>query len=314
MTRSLSADLRGRVIAAIEEGLSTREAARRFQVGISTAGSWYRRYRDTGETVARKQGQPSRSKLDPHEVFILGRIEETPDITLAEIAERLAAKQRVRVVPSRCGCSSTSTASHSKKTAHASEQQRPDVLRRRRAWFDGQLDLDPEKLIFIDETAASTKMARLRGRAKRGERCRASVPHGHWKTTTFTAGLRLNGLAAPMLLDGPMNGNAFLSYAEQVLAPELRPGDIVVMDNLPAHRIGGVREAIENAGARLLFLPPYSPDFNPIEMAFSKLKALLRKVAARAIDELWSVIADCLRAFKPNECRNYFEAAGYDPE
>src|SRR4051812_6005008 len=201
-----------------------------------------------------------------------------------------------------------------KKTAHASEQQRPDVLRRRRAWFDGQLDLDPEKLIFIDETAASTKMARLRGRAKRGERCCASVPHGHWKTTTFTAGLRLNGFAAPMLLDGPMNGNAFLSYAEQVLAPELRPGDIVVMDNLPAHRIGGVREAIENAGARLLFLPPYSPDFNPIEMAFSKLKALLRKVAARAIDELWSVIADCLRAFKPNECRNYFEAAGYDPE
>lgn len=136
-------------------------------------------------------------------------------------------------------------------------------MRRRRAWFDGQLDLDPEKLIFIDETAASTKMARLRGRAKRGERCRASVPHGHWKTTTFTAGLRLNGLAAPMLLDGPMNGNAFLAYAEQVLAPELRPGDIVVMDNLPAHRIGGVREAIEKAGARLLFLPPYSPDFNP---------------------------------------------------
>ena len=150
-------------------------------------------------------------------------------------------------------------------------------MRRRRAWFDGQLDLDPEKLIFIDETAASTKMARLRGRAKRGERCRASVPHGHWKTTTFTAGLRLNGLAAPMLLDGPMNGNAFLAYAEQVLAPELRPGDIVVMDNLPAHRIGGVREAIEKAGARLLFLPPYSPDFNPIENAFAKFKSRLRR-------------------------------------
>ena len=150
-----------------------------------------------------------------------------------------------------------------KKTAHASEQQRTDVLRRRRAWFDGQLDLEPERLIFIDETAASTKMARLRGRAKRGERCRAAVPHGHWKTTTFTARLRLDGLAAPMLLDGPMNGPAFLAYAEQVLAPELRPGDIVVMDNLPSHKISGVREAIEKAGARLLFLPPYSPDFNP---------------------------------------------------
>ena len=117
-----------------------------------------------------------------------------------------------------------------------------------------------------------------------------------------------------MLLDGPMNGPAFLAYAEQVLAPELQPGDIVIMDNLPSHKISGVREAIEKAGGRLLFLPPYSPDFNPIEMAFSKLKALLRKAAARTIDDLWTVIADCLTAFKPEECRNYFAAAGYDPE
>jgi transposase len=157
-------------------------------------------------------------------------------------------------------------------------------------------------------------MARLRGRAKCGERCRASIPHGHWKTTTFTAGLRLNGLTAPMLLDGPMTGAAFLAYAEQVLAPDLSPGDIVVMDNLPAHKITGVRAAIEKTGARLLLLPPYSPDFNPIEMAFSKLKAMLRKAAARSIDELWAVVADCLGSFKPAECRNYFEAAGYDPE
>ena len=156
-------------------------------------------------------------------------------------------------------------------------------------------------------------MARLRGRAQRGERCRASVPHGHWKTTTFTAGLRLNGLAAPMLLDGPMNGAAFLAYAEQVLAPELSSGDIVVMDNLPAHKITGVRQAIEKTGARLLFLPPYSPDFNPIEMAFSKLKALLRKAAARSVDELWTVIAECLDSFTPTECRNYFKADGYEP-
>lgn len=188
------------------------------------------------------------------------------------------------------------------------------MLRRRRAWFEGQLDLDPARLIFIDETAASTKMARLRGRSRRGDRCRASIPHGHWKTTTFTAGLRLCGIAAPMLLDGPMNGPAFLAYTEQVLAPELRPGDIVVMDNLPSHKIGGVREAIERAGARLLFLPPYSPDFNPIEMAFSKLKALLRKVAARTVNDLWAAVAECLSAFTPGECRNYFTAAGYDPE
>ena len=185
---------------------------------------------------------------------------------------------------------------------------------RRRAWFDGQLDLDPSRLIFIDETSASTKMARLRGRARKGERCRAPVPHGHWKTTTFTAGLRLGGLIAPMLLDSPMNGPAFLAYAEQVLAPELRPGDVAIMDNLPAHKISGVREAIEKAGASLLLLPPYSPDFNPIEMAFAKLKALLRKAAARTVDDLWTVIADCLSHFSPTECKNYFQAAGYDPE
>ena len=201
-----------------------------------------------------------------------------------------------------------------KKTAHASEQQRPDVVARRQAWFDGQPELDPERLIFIDETGASTKMARLRGRAVRGERCRASVPHGHWKTTTFTAGLRLSGLTAPMVLDGAMNGPAFLAYVEQVLVPELAPGDVVVMDNLPAHKVGGVRRAIEDAGASLLYLPSYSPDFNPIEMAFSKLKAILRKTAPRTVTDLWQALAQALDAFTPTECRNYFAAAGYDPE
>jgi transposase len=157
-------------------------------------------------------------------------------------------------------------------------------------------------------------MARLRGWSAKGTRCRASVPHGHWKTTTFTAGLRLNGLAAPMLLDGPMHGPAFLAYVEQVLVPELKPGDVVVMDNLPAHKVAGVRETIEAAGARLLYLPPYSPDFNPIEMAFAKLKALLRKTAARSVDDLWDAVAQSLDAFTPNECANYFAASGYDPD
>ncbi len=182
------------------------------------------------------------------------------------------------------------------------------------AWFAAQPELDPEKLVFIDETGASTKMARLRGRAKRGERCRAAIPHGHWKTTTFTAGLRLGGLSAPMLLDGPMDGDAFRAYVTQVLVPELAKGDIVVMDNLPAHKVAGVRDAIEKAGATLLYLPPYSPDFNPIELAFSKLKAILRKAAARTIHELWQAIAQSLDAFSPDECKNYFAAAGYEPE
>lgn len=145
--------------------------------------------------------------------------------------------------------------------------------------------------MFIDETGASTKMGRLHGRAPRGERLRIGLPHGHWKTTTFVGALRLTGMTALMVLDGPMNGDVFRAYVEQVLIPTLTPGDIVVMDNLPAHKGAPVRAAIEASGARLLFLPPYSPDFNPIENAFAKLKAMLRKTAARTIDSLWDAIA-----------------------
>ena len=148
-------------------------------------------------------------------------------------------------------------------------------------------------------------MARLRGRSPRGERCRAAVPHGHWKTTTLVAGLRLGGLTAPMIVDGAMNGGAFTAYAETFLAPTLAPGDIVILDNLPAHKVSGARAAIERAGASLMFLPPYSPDFNPIEQVFAKIKALLRKAAARTVDALEAAIASALDAFLPDECANY---------
>ena len=157
-------------------------------------------------------------------------------------------------------------------------------------------------------------MARLRGRAQRGHRCFAAVPHGHWKTTTFTAGLRIGGMTAPMVLDGPMNRVAFQAYIEQVLVPTLRRGDTVIMDNLPAHKGSDVRRAIEAAGAMLRYLPPYSPDFNPIENAFSKLKAFLRKAAARTIPDLWDVIRDALPLFTPKDCASYFTAAGYEPD
>ena len=168
--------------------------------------------------------------------------------------------------------------------------------------------------MFIDETGASTKMARRYGRSPRGERCRASVPHGHWKTTTFVGALRLEGMTAPMILDGAMHGAAFLAYVEQVLAPTLSSGDIVIMDNLPAHKSTAVRQAIEATGAELRFLPPYSPDFNPIEMAFSKFKAFLKKTAARTVDDLWDAIACGIDMFTQTECENYFAAAGYDRE
>lgn len=195
----------------------------------------------------------------------------------------------------------------------AAEQDRPDVATAREAWTDNQSKLDSDHLVFIDETGTSTNMARLRGRAPRGERLIGKVPYGHWKTTTFVAGLRSTALTAPCVIDGPMNGNAFLAYVEQVLAPTLKPGDIVVLDNLSAHKVPGVREAIEATGARLLYLPPYSPDFNPIEQLFAKLKALLRKAAERSIESLWSRIAALLSAFTPQECANYFRSAGYVP-
>jgi len=201
-----------------------------------------------------------------------------------------------------------------KKSAHAAEQDRPDVLKRREDWFNNQLDLDPVRLVFIDETWASTNMARLRGRSRKGERLRAGIPHGHWKTTTFVAGLRLTGMVAPLVLDGPINRDAFHAYVNQVLVPELTPGDIVVMDNLGSHKGPTVRNAIEAAGATLLYLPPYSPDFNPIENAFAKLKALLRKASERTVDDLWDAIADLIDLFTPQECANYFKAAGYEPE
>jgi transposase len=154
-------------------------------------------------------------------------------------------------------------------------------------------------------------MARLRGWAPRGQRCRAAIPHGHWKTVTFVGALTLAGVVAPMLLDGPMNGEAFLAWCEQMLAPALRPGDLVIMDNLAAHKVAGVRKAIEACGATLLYLPPYSPDFNPIENAFAKLKAHVRSLAARTIETLETATAHAIRTFTKSECANFFAHAGY---
>lgn len=165
--------------------------------------------------------------------------------------------------------------------------------------------------MFIDETAVTTKMARHRGRSPRGERLVASVPHGHWKTLTFVAALRINGLTAPYVFDGAMDGLSFLTYIEQVLAPTLRKRDIVFMDNLRTHKIDGVREAIEAVGAKLRYLPAYSPDFNPIEMAFSKLKTALRKGATRTVEALMKLIGKLIKTFAPDQCTNYFRHAGY---
>ena len=182
----------------------------------------------------------------------------------------------------------------------------------REDWFDRQPDLDPDRLVFLDETAATTKMVRRYGRSPCGQRCRIAVPHGHYKTTTITAALRATGLIARTVFDGATNGMRFRAYVTDILAPVLRPGDTVILDNLNAHKVAGVREAIEAVGARVLYLPPYSPDFNPIEQVFAKVKALLRTAAARTAADLTIAIEDAFAAVRPDECRNYLTAAGYD--
>lgn len=193
----------------------------------------------------------------------------------------------------------------------ASERDRPDVARRRAQWRKYQGRIAPERLAFIDETWTKTNMAPLRGWAPRGQRLAAKVPHGHWRTQTFLAALRHDRVEAPWLLDGPINGTSFRFYVEQVLVPTLRPGDIVIMDNLGSHKGKAVRHAIRAAGARLLFLPKYSPDLNPIEQLFAKLKHLLRKAAARTVDAVCVAIGQLLDSFTPQECANYFDNAGY---
>jgi putative transposase len=193
----------------------------------------------------------------------------------------------------------------------ASEQDRPDVARRREQWTKYRGRIASERLVFIDETWTKTNMAPLRGWAPRGMRLKAKVPHRRWKTMTFLAALRRDRIEAPWLIDGPINGERFRLYVETVLAPSLRPGDIVIMDNLGSHKGLAVRKAIRAAGARLLFLPKYSPDLNPIEQLFAKLKHLLRKAAERSFDAICARIGELLHDFTPQECENYFLNSGY---
>ena len=180
-------------------------------------------------------------------------------------------------------------------------------------WKRYQGRVDPGRLVFVDETWAKTNMTRTRGWATRGQRLLAAVPFARWSTMTFLAGLRATGITAPFVFDGPINACLFQAWVEQVLVPTLRPGDIVVLDNLGSHKGPAVRRAIRQVGAHLLFLPPYSPDLNPIEMMFAKLKTLLRKADERSIAAVWHRIGSLLNEFSPAECANYIRHAGYDP-
>jgi transposase len=211
----------------------------------------------------------------------------------------------------RYGSSFAARGSGSKKTLFALEQARADIARRRQRWRTWQSGLDPKRLVFIDETWIKTNMAPLRGWGPKGKRLRGFAPHGHWRTLTFLGALRLNRLTAPCVFDGPINGECFRAYVEQQLVPVLEPGDIVVMDNLGSHKSAAIRQTIRAAGARLWYLPPYSPDLDPIEQAFAKIKHWMRTAQKQTIEETWRHIGHLVSTIQPNECANYFGNAGY---
>ena len=311
MGGSRSLDLRERVVAEVSAGVSRRQAAARFRVSPASAVRWAALKDETGSVAPRPRGGRSRSPLEPHAAWLLDLVAGEPDLTLAELGAGSRPGWGWSRPSVRCGASLPVIGSRSKKVLHAAEQERPDVAEARTQWKASQGQLDPARLVFVDETGANTQMTRLYGRGPRGQRVIGKVPRGHWKTTTFVAGLRQSGLAAPFVLDGAMNRTSFEAYVERILGPTLKPGDIVIMDNLPAHKGGKVRQMIEGRGATLLLLPPYSPDLNPIERAFAKLKALLRAAAERTIPTLWDRIGSLLDAFAPQECPNYLAHAGY---
>jgi len=309
MPKAYSGDLRERVIDAVETGASRREAAERFEVSVSSAIKWLQRWRERRSAAPKPRG----GSISPLEAFareILALVAEQPDLTLVETVAALR-KRRIKTSRSALWRFLDRHNITVKKSLQAAERQRADVARARRRWMREQGMFDPARLVFIDETAVSTNLVRLNGRAPRGERVIGSVPLGTWKTITFVAALRHNKMTAPMVVEGAMTGEMFLAYVEQCLVPTLKRNDIVVMDNCRVHLAPAIREAIEKAGATLRYLPKYSPDLNPIEMPYSKFKTFLRKVAARTVPALNRAIRSFIPQLGPQECANYFRHAGY---
>ncbi|TPI56039.1 IS630 family transposase [Mesorhizobium sp. B3-1-3] len=314
MTKPYSLDLRGRVVRFVEAGHSRRVAAAHFGVSVSFVVILMRNYRKTESLAPKASGGRRHSKLDPHRAFLLGCVAEKDDVTMPELAAQLVRAAGVQVAPASISRWLIRNGYRFKKTLLASEQDRSDISKARQEWrtkCQPRMRLEPDRLVFIDETGTTTKMTRLRGCCLKGRRLRSKAPFGHWKTQTFIAGLRCHGLTAPFVVDTPMNRRIFETYVETQLAPTLAKGDVVILDNLAAHKSPAAEAAIRARGAWLLFLPPYSPDLNPIEMAFAKLKAHLRAKAIRTIDALWQAIGDICNLFSPTECRNFFIAAGY---
>ena len=311
MGKPYSMDLRERAVAAVlKEGRSRHESAARFGVAPSTVINWVRRFRETGSVApGRMGGHKPKAIAGEYAAFLARRVRDgafTLRGLVAELAER-GLKVDYRSVWNFVHAEKLSF----KKTVVASERDWPDVARRRAQWTKRQSGIDPKRLVFIDETWTKTNMEPLRGWAPKGERLVAKVPHGHWQTMTFVAALRHDRIEAPWIIDGPIDGQGFRTYVEKALAPTLKPGDVVIMDNLGSHKGEAVCQAIRSAGAKLFFLPKYSPELNPIEQVFAKLKHLLRKAAARTLETVVAAVGELLGAYTAKECANYFANTGY---
>ena len=310
MTRAYSNDLRWRVVRAHLAGDPIRSVAARYGVSISSVPKWVARYRATGRVAPGRVGGHRRWLLEPHRELVHGLIDETPHLTIDGFQDRLAAAGIVV-------CRDTiwrflkREGLRFKKTLFALEQARAAVAHKRARWQALRGRLEADRLVFVDETWIKTDMAPLPGWAQKGQRLKGFAPHGHWRTMTFLAGLRTDGLSAPYVFDGPINARCFQAWVEQLLVPTLRPGDIVILDNLASHKGKAVRKAIRNAGARLWFLPPYSPDLNPIEQTFAKIKHWMRDAQKRTVEDSWRHLGCLIDTIQPDEYRNYIQNAGY---
>ena len=285
--------------------------ADRFGLAVSTVVKWGQRYRETGTVAPGKYGGHKRHSLEPHRDLVHRLVAACQDQPVRELRAALA-EYGIELNPESIRRFLHAEGLSFKKSAFANEQDRPEIARRRARWRRHQRSIDPGRLVFIDETWTKTNMAPIRGWGEKGKRLIGKAPHGRWRTYTFLAALRSDRVEAPCLFDGPINGERFRAWVEQALVPTLGPGDVVVLDNLGSHKGKTVRRAIRDAGAHLLFLPAYSPDLNPIEQLFAKLKHWLRRQQARSYDTLCQVIASTLEATSPAECANYIRNAGYD--
>jgi transposase len=306
--RAFSNDLRLRIHEACQAGDSTAEVAQRFAVSTAFVRRLKQRFRQSGSLAPLQGGGRPPRKLAGYEEMLRQAVQEQPDATPAEHRERLklpASRVTVWRTLRRLRLS------RKKKSTHAAEQDRPDVAEARRQWPAKLAGVDPDDLVFLDETGANTTMQRTHGYAPIGQRVVATAPLAGWEAVTFVGALTAAGLIAPWALEGALNGEWFLAYVEQILVPALRPGMVVVMDNLPCHKVRGVEEAITAAGCRLEYLPAYSPDLNPIENAFSKLKRALRDGAARTVEGIYEGLRRIITRYSPSECLNYFRHCGY---